>query len=137
LPETAPYNASVPRKPKSSKGPRPAQGAHLLALREAAGLTQIDVANALGVARANIAHWEWSQKPPRAEVLPKLAEILGVRLDELIKGATRPNAMATRPGPVGEAQKAFEEMRRLPRAQQRKIIETVYALMNEYKRKAS
>ncbi len=89
------------------------------------------------MARANIAHWEWSEKPPRAEVLPKLAEVLGVRLEELIKGAKRPNAIAARPGPVGEAQKAFEEMRRLPRAQQRKIIETVYALMHEYKRRAS
>jgi transcriptional regulator with XRE-family HTH domain len=109
----------------------------LLALREAAGLTQIDVAEALGVARANIAHWEWSEKPPRAELLPKLAEILRVRLEDLIASRKHHTAIAARPGPVGEVQKAFEEVRKLPRTQQRKIIETVYALVHEFKRKAS
>jgi transcriptional regulator with XRE-family HTH domain len=131
--EFDPYNALVPRKPNPAKGSRPAQGAHLLALREAAALTQIDLAQALGVARANIALWEWSDKPPRAEHLPKLAEILGVRLEDLIL-RKKPSAIAARPGPVGEVQKAFEEVRKLPRSQQRKIIETVHALVNEYKR---
>jgi transcriptional regulator with XRE-family HTH domain len=126
----------VPRKPNPSKGKRPPQGAHLLALREAASLTQVDVAKALGVARANIAHWEWSERPPRAELLPKLADILGVRLHDLIVGAKTERALASRPGPVGEVQKAFEEVRKLPRNQQRKIVDFVNAIVNEYKRKA-
>jgi hypothetical protein len=34
-------------------------------------------------------------------------------------------------------QRTFDEVRKLPRKQQRKIIETVQALVEQYKRKAS
>jgi hypothetical protein len=44
--------------------------------------------------------------------------------------------IANRPGPVGEVQRVFEEVRQLPRKQQRKILETVVALVEQYKRKA-
>ncbi|MBK6520160.1 MAG: helix-turn-helix domain-containing protein [Polyangiaceae bacterium] len=60
----------------SLQGPRPAQGARLLALRRAAGLTQVELAKALGVSNANIAFWEWSAKPPRSDVLPCLGSRL-------------------------------------------------------------
>jgi transcriptional regulator with XRE-family HTH domain len=122
----------VARKPKTGRA-RPAQGSRLLALRRAAGLTQIDLAEALGVAQANIAQWEWSDKPPRAELLLELANILGVTTEELLSGtSTKRKAGA----PVGEVQRAFEEVRKLPRKQQKKIIETVNALVNEYHRQA-
>jgi hypothetical protein len=42
-------------------------------------------------------------------------------------------ALANRPGPIGEVQRAFEEVRKLPR----KVIEFVFAFVNELKRKAS
>jgi transcriptional regulator with XRE-family HTH domain len=35
----------------------------VLALRKAAGLTQIELAKALDIPQANIAFWEWSDKP--------------------------------------------------------------------------
>jgi transcriptional regulator with XRE-family HTH domain len=127
----------VSRKPKPSKGPRPKQGAHLLALRKAAGLTQIELARFLAIPQANIAFWEWSDKPPRSDLLPKMAKALGVSVEDLIV-ATRSSAaaLAKRPGPVGEVQRAFEEVRSLPRKQQRKVVEFVFAFVNEYKRKA-
>lgn len=123
----------MPRRPNPSRGPRPKQGAHLLALRKAAGLTQTELADFLGVPQANIAFWEWSDKPPRSDLLPKMAKALGVRVEQLIIGAGS-SALAARPGPVGEVQRAFEEVRRLPRRQQRKVIEMVFALVEQYKR---
>lgn len=127
-----PYNPGMPRK--LSK-PRPAQGARLLRLRNAAGLTQTELADAVSESQANIAFWERSAKPPRSDVLPRLAHALGVSV-EVILGVQQAS-LPRRPKPVGEVQRAFEEVRRLPRKQQRKVIEFVFAFVNEYKRKAS
>ncbi len=133
-PEITPYTGPVPRKAKAAKGPRPKQGARLLALRKAAGLTQIELARHLDVPHANIAFWEWSDKPPRSELLPAMAKALGTHVEDLL--VLNGSRQRSRPGPVGELQRTFDDVRRLPRKQQRKIIETVRALVNEYARKA-
>lgn len=136
-PRSAATMRRMPRKASTAKGPRPAQGARLLALREASGLTQIELAKALGVPHSNIAHWEWSDKPPRADLLPHLAQILNVTLEDLVGPVrTAERAATKRPGPVGELQRTFEAVRKLPRKQQRKIIEVVNALVTEYQRSA-
>lgn len=135
-PQFPPYTPCVARKPKPNRGPRPAQGARLLALRKAAGLTQTELADFLKVPQGNIAFWEWSEKPPRSDLLPKMAKALRVDVAELIVGElTEP--LTKKPGPIGEVQRIFEEVRKLPRSQQRKIIETVDALVTQYRRKAS
>lgn len=133
-PEIHPYTPGMPRKPHASKGPRPKQGAHLLALRKAAGLTQIELARFLAVPHANIAFWEWSDKPPRSGVLPKMAKAFGVRVEQLLIESAQP--LSKHSGPVGEVQRTFERVRRLPRKQQRKVLEIVQALVNEFDRKA-
>jgi transcriptional regulator with XRE-family HTH domain len=125
----------VARTPKPDRGPRPKQGAHLLALRQRTGLTQVELAKALGLPQSTIQLWEWSKSPPRSDVLPKMAKVLRVRVEDLIV-QDEPKTIANRSGPVGEVQRVFEEVRRLPRQQQRKILETVTALVEQYKRKA-
>lgn len=110
---------------------RPKQAAHLLELRKAAGLTQTELARAIDVPQTTIADWEWSPSPPRADVLPRLALALGVRIEDILAPGSA-KTIAQRPGPVGEVQQAFERVRRLPRSQQRKIIETVLALVDRY-----
>jgi hypothetical protein len=64
-----------------------------------------------------------------------MAKVLGVRVEDLIV-EDPPKTIANRPGPVGEVQRVFEEVRRLPRKQQRKILEMVTAVVEQYKRKA-
>ncbi len=130
------YNADVARSAKPSKGPRPKQGAHLLALRKAAGLTQAELGAFLGVPQGNIAFWEWSHEPPRSSILPKMATALGVRLEALLVDA-KPQPLARRAGPIGEVQKVFEQVRKLPRKQQRKVLEVVTALVTQLQKKAS
>jgi transcriptional regulator with XRE-family HTH domain len=133
------YNLGVPRGPKK-RSPRPAQGAKLLALRKAAGLSQAKLAELVGETQGNISFWERSDKPPRSDILPKLAKVLGVRVETLLGETDDVPAMpslASGPGRTGELQRAFEEARKLPRRQQQKVVEFVIAFVNEYKRKAS
>lgn len=105
-------------------------------MRKAAGLTQIELAKFLDVPQANIAFWEWSDKPPRSDLLPKMAKAFSVRLEALLV-ATAAQPIARRKGPIGEVQRTFEEVTKLPRKQQRKVLEMVQALVEQYKRKAS
>ena len=48
-----------------------------------AGLTQIEVAEKLGVAQAQYARWENGGRNPKDETVKKLAEIFGVTFDKL------------------------------------------------------
>jgi transcriptional regulator with XRE-family HTH domain len=114
--------------------PRPKQAARLAALRKAAGLSQTELAEAIDVSQQTIAYWETSPVPPRSDVLPKMAKALGVRVEDILGDG--PTNAVRQPGPVGEVQRTFEEVRKLPRKQQRKVIEMVQALVDQYKRKA-
>jgi transcriptional regulator with XRE-family HTH domain len=123
-------------KPKRDPN-RPKQGAHLLALRQAAGLTQTQLAEFLEVPQGTIALWERSEKPPRSELLPSLAAALKVDVgDLLLATATKPPPLAKKAGPIGQVQKVFEEVRSLPRRQQQKILDVVAAMLNDFDRKA-
>ncbi len=51
--------------------------------RIAAGLTQIQLAEKVGVNQSAVAQWECGRAAPKAELLPKLAEILGCTIDAL------------------------------------------------------
>lgn len=53
-------------------------------LREAAGLSQVQLALRLGVSQGTIAHWEIGRRAPQARHLIKLANILGCSVDALL-----------------------------------------------------
>jgi transcriptional regulator with XRE-family HTH domain len=114
--------------------PRPKQGARLVQLRRDAGLTQTELAELVGEPQANIAFWERSAKPPRSDVLPKLARVLNVRVEELLDVEA---PLQRRSGPVGRVAQVFDEVRKLPRRQQEKVADVVAALVEQYRRKAS
>ncbi|MGH8019419.1 MAG: helix-turn-helix domain-containing protein [Opitutaceae bacterium] len=107
---------------RPSTKPRGAFGQHLLALRERAGLTQQQLGQKLGVPASNIAFWERWDKPPRGEILPKLAAALDVSLDELM-GAAAPKAK--RAAPKGRLSDVFAQAAKLPKRQQAKLAEFV------------
>jgi transcriptional regulator with XRE-family HTH domain len=120
--------------PRKLSKPRPRQGARLAALRRATGLTQAELAEHVGEVQPNIAYWEQSDKPPRSDVLPKLAKVLGVSVEDLLSADVLPEP---KHGPVGRMQKLFAEVSRLPRRQQDKVVEFVEAFVSQYRRKAS
>ena len=61
-------------------------GNFLCMLREKKGMTQAEIANMLGVTAAAVSKWENGSSKPRVDVLIKLAQILDVRVEELMSG---------------------------------------------------
>lgn len=56
----------------------------LKALREARGLTQLQVANRIGVSKAMISAYETASKAPSVDVLIRLSRLFGVTIDYLV-----------------------------------------------------
>jgi transcriptional regulator with XRE-family HTH domain len=123
-----PYNSGVPRHLAK---PRPKQAARLVALRKAAGLSQAELAKLVRVSPKTIGFWETSAVPPRSDVLPLLAHALGVRVENIL--GDQP-VEQRRPGPVGKLQRVFDEVSKLPRRQQDKILEFLSPIVEQYKR---
>lgn len=111
---------------------RPKLGAHLAALRVNAGLSQEELAQRINVLQQTIAFWEQSNKPPRSDILVKLANALGVSVDILLS-ENKVKVVKRKGGPDGKLRKVFEEASSLPRRQQEKITEFVSAFINQYK----
>lgn len=59
-------------------------GERLAEMRKAAGYTQQELAAASGVSRRMIVYYEAQEQPPLAEVIAKLAPILGSNADEML-----------------------------------------------------
>jgi transcriptional regulator with XRE-family HTH domain len=115
------------------KKERPLLGQRLVELRQAAGLTQMQLAERLGVHHSNIAFWELSGTAPRGQVLPTMAQALGVSVDVLL-GVTPPKPK--RQAAKGRLQLVFESAAMLPRRQQEKIVEVVEAMVEKHSKAA-
>jgi transcriptional regulator with XRE-family HTH domain len=87
-------------------------------LREAAGLSQRELARMIGQEQSNVRYWEQSDKPPRSDVLAPMAQALGVTVEDLL-GLPKPRRVLA---PGGKVRQLFEEVSRLPRRQQDKIV---------------
>ncbi|MGH9968978.1 MAG: helix-turn-helix domain-containing protein [Pyrinomonadaceae bacterium] len=133
-PENQPYTPGV--MPRKSTKTRPPQGMRLAELRKAAGLSQYELARYVGVPQPNIAFWEQSEKPPRSDVLPKMADALGVSVEDLLivdaeKAASR-KAAKSNGRPAGKVREVFDRVSKLPRRQQEHIVNWVSAYVSQY-----
>lgn len=107
---------------RPAKRERTTFGARLHALREAAGLSQQEVADRLGITQPAYALWERRNISIRVDQLFQVAKIFGVSVEELFYD---PNTTRSRGGPVGKARKIFEEVSRLSRSRQQRIVSVV------------
>lgn len=57
-------------------------------LREKAGISQGELAKAMGVTQGAVSQWENGMSHPKIPLLKRLAETLGVTVDELISKET-------------------------------------------------
>ena len=61
--------------------------ARIADLRERAGLTQTQFAEKVGVSRGVVWHWENGDSAPTSARIPRVADVLGVAIDELFREA--------------------------------------------------
>jgi len=106
-----------------------AMGERIAQLRKARGLTQTQLAEALGVKQQTLQGYEAGSRRIPVAALPLLAKTLEVSLEELF-GEQPAKSARSRRGPVPQWQEHIEAIAKLPRAQQRfvtQMLETVLA----------
>ena len=82
--------------------------------------------------QSKIAFWEQSEKPPRSDLLPKMADALGVTVAELLNVNGEMSIAKRSSRPPGKIRKVFEEVSKLPRRLQEHIVKVVSALDMQY-----
>ena len=95
----------------------------LLALRKSKGLSQADIANAIGVHFAQISRYEREGSFPNAEALTKLANVLDTTTDYLINGSTTDTVLNA--GLDKELISRFKEIQSLEK-EEKKIVLSLF-----------
>jgi transcriptional regulator with XRE-family HTH domain len=101
-------------------------------LREAAGLSVRELARQIDQQPTNVSYWERTGQLPRSNVLIPMAKALGVTVEQLLgQPAPRRNGV-----PGGKLGQVFQDVNKLPRRQQEKIVEVVQALVAQHARQS-
>ena len=110
----------VQRKPTS------VFGAQLIALRKARGMTQSQLAQAIGVNQSTVSYHEAIADMPAGEIVVKLAQVLGVTTDELL-GAKPPPRIDSPTADPGARRywRRFQQLMQLPEKDQRAVFRTL------------
>ena len=90
-------------------------GARLAAFRKAAGLSQVQVAQALKIPQRTLSYYEREAEAIPSSLLPPLAALLGVTVEALL-GLN--NGRSSKRGPKSKLDRQLEAVKRLPRSEQ-------------------
>jgi transcriptional regulator with XRE-family HTH domain len=107
------YIAAMQRKIEERN--RTELGKRVAELRVKAGLSQAQLAQAVGLPQRTIANYETIANYIPSSLLPALADALGVAIEDII-GIPAPKV--AKRGPKSRLEKQFEELRRLPKTEQ-------------------
>lgn len=107
-----------------------ALGSRIAALRKEQGVTQVQLAEQLGIAQQTLAHYEVGRLRMPVSLLPEFARRFGVSVDELL--GLR-NGTGKR-GPTPMLQKQIERLNRLPKAQQQVVMRMLEGVLAQASR---
>ena len=85
-------------------------GKRMATLRKQQGYTQVQLAEMLNVKQYVVASYETGRRRPSAALLPELAQVLGVKIEEIL-GL---NQGKQKRGPSPKLQQQIEQLQRLP-----------------------
>jgi transcriptional regulator with XRE-family HTH domain len=106
-------------------------GARIAHLRKEAGLSQQAVADALEIAQQTYANYEVARARPAVSMLPTLAQLFGISVDELL-GLHKTGAAKRGPTPL--LQKQIERLNSLPKAQQKVVMQMLEGVLSQSNR---
>jgi transcriptional regulator with XRE-family HTH domain len=125
------YNAGVMAGRLNTKE-APPFGQRMATLRQRKALTQTQLAGRMNTTQKMIDYYERRSPNPTLDVMQKIAAALEISVTELLGEEAVAVRKAHSNGPTGKVQKVFEEVSRLPRRQQEKIIDFVTAYVRQY-----
>jgi len=123
-----PDSGDLPYAAGMKNGKRSPVGERITQARQAAGLSQVQLAEKLGVTQQMVGYLERQPVAMRPELLLQLSDALGMSLDELLGQSARPQRAA---GPTGKMRRLFEAASKLPRSQQEKILAILQPFVRE------
>jgi transcriptional regulator with XRE-family HTH domain len=103
-------------------------GSRIAQLRKEAGLSQQAVADELGIAQQTLAHYEVGRLRMPASLLPPLAQLFGVRGDDLLGLSSTASGKR---GPTPKLQQQMERLHHLPKAKQKVIMEMLDGVLGQ------
>jgi transcriptional regulator with XRE-family HTH domain len=107
-------------------------GARLKALRKAAGFTQEELAQEIGVSRRMIAYYEGETEYPPTALLPKIAQALKISADELLGIA--PVKKSSKPA-NSRLQRRLQQIETLAPNEKRQVLQVLDAFIERGKLK--
>lgn len=106
-------------------------GERVAALRKEQGLTQIQLAELLGISQQMVASYEVGRRRIPVSMLQSLAETLTVTVDTLL-GADQPKA--AKRGPAPKLQRHFERVSQLSKPKQKFVMEMLETVLAQASR---
>jgi len=110
-------------------------GRRIAERRRVLGITQVQLAGALGIAQQTMAHYEAGKVRFAAALLPVLAEALDLTIEALIGVESKLRAKhGGKRGPAPKIQQQLEQIARLPKAKQRFVGEMIDSVLAQASR---
>ena len=103
-------------------------GSRLTEARNAAGLTQAQLAERLSVSQQMIDYYERRAKNPTADFIRKAAAALNVSVDQLLGHVVK---NGRKPGPPSQLEQRIAALRRLPRDKQKVVLQFLDAFLRD------
>ena len=103
-------------------------GERLSTLRKAAGFTQTELANDLGISQRMVAYYEQPDVTPPAHLLPGIAQILGVSIDALY-GHEQPKRKLAKQEGDSRLRRRLLAVEKLGTAEKRQVLQLIDAFI--------
>ncbi len=102
-------------------------GKRIAQQRKEAGLTQVQLAEMLGISQQHMASFEAGRRKVSASDIPLLAKLFGMTTDQLMGIDQKP----AKRGPASTLQRQIEQVRLLPKSKQKFISDMLDALIKQ------
>lgn len=104
-----------------------ALGKRIAERRKAQGLTQVELAERLGISQQTLAHYEVGRLRVAVAMLPALAKELAIPVEDLVG---MPATKGKR-GPAPKLQQQIEQIQQLPRTKQRFVMQMLDTVLQQ------
>ena len=105
-------------------------GAHIAQLRKDQNITQVQLAELLGISQQTMNAYEMGHRRVPVSALPVLAQALAVSVEDLI--GAQAAAAAKKRGPAPKLQQQMDRIAKLPKAKQKFVIEMLDAMLQQH-----